>query len=569
MAAKTASGNRFITVKKMPSLEISKKDLEQLAGKKFKTTEELENALMYAKTELDSLEGDVVKCSPSDTNRPDLYSTEGIARELKSHFGLQTGIPKYAIKKGNIKVTVDKSVEKILPLFVGAVIRNVHVTEDLLIQMIQLQEKVTTTFGRRRKEAAIGIYDFDKMKPPFFFKAFKDNEIEFIPLEYKVPMRPSEILAEHPKGKEFRHLLAGVDRYPIIIDSANQVASMPPVINSQHTGKVTETTKNLFIEVTGHKLETIKTTLNVMVMALADRGGTIESIEIEYPKTKTYPVQKLTSPIFDTETIKVSKQLVTRLTGLALNDQQVVKLLGRSGFHVKTTKTDYLVEYPSYRQDILHPVDIIEDLLITYGYNDIPLAPLSVAVVGKELANATYADHAGEACIGMGFQQILTYNLTSVEKQTRLIGIEKEEFAQIANPVSQSYEVFRKRIYPELLEFLSKNKHASYPQKIFETGKTLSLDAASETGCREKFTLSMAIASNTTNFTEIKSHAVALAKYLGHQIEFFERTHESFEKGKTAGFTINGKKGICGELNQKVIDNFGLKTRVTILEIEL
>ncbi|MDO8625019.1 MAG: phenylalanine--tRNA ligase beta subunit-related protein, partial [Candidatus Diapherotrites archaeon] len=233
----------------MPSLEISKKDLESLVGKKFKSEEELEEALAFAKTELDSLEGDQIKCSPSDSNRPDLYSAEGIARELKAKLGIQKGIPHYQVVKGTQRAIVEKTVEKVRPIFLGAIVRNVQVTENLLIQMIQLQEKITQTFGRRRKEVAVGMYDYDQMKFPVYYRAVKDNEIEFVPLEYQVKMRPSEILLEHPKGKEFGHLLAGTDRYPILIDSAGVVASMPPIINSQATGKVTEKTRNLFAEV--------------------------------------------------------------------------------------------------------------------------------------------------------------------------------------------------------------------------------------------------------------------------------------------------------------------------------
>ena len=60
----------------MPNVELSKKDLEQLVGKRFASMEELAKALEFAKTELESAEGDRVVCAVSDTNRPDLLSAE-------------------------------------------------------------------------------------------------------------------------------------------------------------------------------------------------------------------------------------------------------------------------------------------------------------------------------------------------------------------------------------------------------------------------------------------------------------------------------------------------------------
>jgi phenylalanyl-tRNA synthetase beta chain len=553
----------------MPSLEISKKDLEALAGKKFRDRDALEEALMYAKTELDSLEGDVIKCSPSDSNRPDLYSTEGIARELAAKMGVRTGIRAYKASKARHRVIVEKTVEKIRPLLVGAIVRNIHVTEPLLVQMTQLQEKICQTYGRRRREAAIGIYDLDRMKMPVYYKGMKDNEIEFIPLEYRVPMRPREILSEHPKGKEYAPLLEGTDRYPILIDSAGVVASMPPIINSQHTGKVTPQTKNLFIEVTGFSLAVCETALEVVLMALSDRGGEIERLDVEYPTGAAYPKGPMSFPRFATRTTAVRKQLIADMTGLSLDDAQVLELLARCGFDAKTGRDAYTVTYPAYRQDILHAVDIVEDLLVAYGYNRIPLQALALAVRGHKQPDTLRQEFAAEGAVGMGCQEVLTYYLTSAEKQTRHVRVADESFARIANPVSTNYEIFRKRLYPELLEFLSKNKQVTYPQKIFETGKVIEPDPKTDTGAAEPLHLCIAIADQQTDFTDIKRHAVALADYLGEDAVFESTEHPSFEKGKAATVRIGKKRGVVGEVSREVLRNFGLKTPVSVLEVEI
>ncbi len=209
----------------MPTIEVNKKDLEKLVGKKL-TQPQLEEALMFVKGEIDDQSGDIIKVDVKETNRPDLWSTEGIAREIRNRLGLEKGIKKYKVEKAKTECTIEKSVEKSRPFIACAIVKGIKITENLLVQMIQLQEKVGMTYGRKRKETGIGLYDYDIMKPPIFYRGYKDKEIEFVPLEYKVKMRPSEILMEHPKGKEYAHLLKGVEFFPIVIDSENVVASM-------------------------------------------------------------------------------------------------------------------------------------------------------------------------------------------------------------------------------------------------------------------------------------------------------------------------------------------------------
>ena len=274
----------------MPNLEVSKKDLEGMLAQKF-SKEKLEETLEYIKGEIDSLEGDALRIDCKETNRPDLWSAEGIARELKARMGKEKGIKEYKVSKSSVDVFINSNLEKVRPLIACAVVKDLKITPDLLLQVIQLQEKVGENYGRKRKEVGIGLYDFDILQPPVYYKGFKDDEIQFVPLEWRVQLRPSEILAQHEKGKVYRHLLEGAEFYPIVIDANRTVASMPPIINSNTTGKVTEKTRNLFIEVTGFKWETVETALEVICMALADRGGKICSCKLHFPQTRNLILQ--------------------------------------------------------------------------------------------------------------------------------------------------------------------------------------------------------------------------------------------------------------------------------------
>jgi len=240
----------------MPTVELSKKDLEGLVGKKF-SAHQLEEALLFVKGEVDKIEGDRVWVDVKDTNRPDLWGVEGIAQEIRARIGKEKGNPKLKTTSSNVKIIVDPATKSVRPAVAGAIVNNVKVTEELLVSLISLQEKITNTFGRKRKEAAIGIYELNNITPPIYYKAVSPKKIKFVPLDFKVEMNLEEILAQHPKGKEFGHLIKDSKKFPLWIDSKKNVLSLPPIINSENTGKVTKKTKNLFVEVSGMEQKTV------------------------------------------------------------------------------------------------------------------------------------------------------------------------------------------------------------------------------------------------------------------------------------------------------------------------
>ncbi len=548
----------------MPNVNVSLRDMQKLVGKKLSLAE-FKEAVMYAKSEVDSAEGDSITVEVKDSNRPDLLSAEGIARELRGRLTKERGIPKYSVKKSGVELIVDKSVAGVRPCIAAAIVKNVKVTEEFLVQMIQLQEKVCLTFGRKRKEAAIGLYDWSKLLPPMHYRAYKPREKKFIPLEYKVEMDLLEILQEHPTGKEYAHLLQGSDRFPILEDSNLVVASMPPIINSQLTGKVSEATKEMLVEVTGFEQETVNTALNVMVSALAERGFSIYSVAVRYPN------KKIETPDFSPKKVNVKIQDIKEFSGLDLGNKEIIELLQKARYEVKEKGAMLECAYPAYRQDILHPVDVIEDVLISYGYNKIQPLQIKLATVGKERDETRQIDLVREVCIGLGLQEVLTYTMTNKEKQAAMIGLdaEKEQFVELANPVSLSYTVFRKHLFPELLDFLAANKHYAYPQKIFELGKTVELEPKSETAVAEKTKLCIALCGKEAEFTVIKSVLQAIAEHLGLQYELQELNNAAFVAGKSAAIKIGNKKGLLGEVSKAVLQNFGLQMPTAVLEMEV
>ncbi len=545
----------------MPTIDLSKKDLENLVGRKIPDKELSSEAILFAKGEIESVKGGKAKVDVKDTNRPDLWSVEGIARELRGFYGIKKGIPKFKVKKSGVSAWVDPALKGIRPRGAYAIAKNVKVTEEFLEQLIQLQEKICETFGRKRREVAIGIFDFDKVKGNVKYYA-ASSKTEFVPLGYKASFTLEEILKEHPKGKEYGELLKGFKKYPLLVDEKGAVLSMPPIINSEHSGKVTTETKNLFIDVTGFKQETIETALEIVCAALADRGATIESVRVDYGG------KKIDTPRFKEKQISVPIELVEKLFGEKLSEKEMVGLLEKKRLSAVKKGNNLVVKYPSYRVDVLHPVDVVEDMLIAYGYNKMKPERIRIAVRGRELPKQKKIEAVRECCIGMGLQEVLTFTLTSREKQEKKMLLEKQEFVEIENPVSSEFAVLRKSIIPELLAFLSKNKHCEFPQKIFEIGKTLSLNPGSETGVKESDTVCIVLSGKNENFTSIKAHFNALCDALGWKHSITEKDHPSFKPGRCALVKANGRHGIIGELSEKVMKQFDLEMPTAVMELE-
>jgi phenylalanyl-tRNA synthetase beta chain len=550
----------------MPTIEVDYDDLQMLIGKHVPLDELKERAILYAKGEIDDMDGEMLKLDIKDANRPELWSAEGIAREIAGRYG-KPGLPTYKIKKPSLIVNVDPKVKKVRPYTVCAVVRGLKIDENVLSQMIQLQEKVSETFGKRRQEVAIGVYDFHKIKGPIKYTTVKPDEIKFIPLEFSKPLTPREILELHPKGKEYRHLLEGCAEYPIFIDAAGEVLSMPPIINSNHTGKVTSETGDVFIECSGFNLKWNMDALNVLVAALADRGGIIEGVKVVYPKSHG---KTMITPNLEPKKFTINADDVNKILGLKISIKQMVKLLEQARYHVRTKGKKILVTYPAYRQDIMHWRDIAEDVAISFGYNNVEPVPPKLATTGKELDIEVASRSIAGVMSGLGLQETLSYILTSKSNLFKKMNISDEHVVEIENYVSTNWSVFRTWMLPKLLEFLSSNKHVEYPQKIFETGIVIIPDANQETKTRDIRKLACCLSNPVIGYEDISSLLDALMSALGINYELQPKNHPSLINGRAATVLVEEKEiGFIGEIHPKVLNSWGLEKPVVAFELNL
>ena len=557
-------GGNFV----MPTIDVHKQDLEELVGRKF-TLEELEESLKFVKGEIDGISGHELKIDIKATDRPDLWNVEGIARALRSHYSKNQGIPHYLVGKPVMTINVSEKVKKVRPCIAAAIIRDIKIDDDILKQLIQAQEKIAGTFGRRRREVAIGIFNLDKIVPPLLYTATKPDGLKFEPLDGERKMTPAEVLDIHPKGKEFAHLVNSHDVYPIIIDGANDVVSMPPIINSEKSGRVTKRSKNLLIEVTGLEMRNVETALNILAMSLADRGGKIEQVNIVDSKDNI-----IVTPTFAVKDFKVDKYLIKRTFGFMPSDKEIKSLLERSRYNVvsvdKNDDGHVHLQFPTYRQDIMHAVDVVEDMLMAYGFDNIEPKYPEFFTQG-DLQPATIRNRKlREIMVGTGAQEISTFILTNKKNLFEKMNLPDDEIVEIANPVSSNWSVMRSWLTPSLVELLSKNTNVEYPQKIFELGQCVKLNTRSQVGSEDMWKMAYSEAGSKVNFTHAKTILQAYARTLGKELKVVSKDHPMFITGRSGQVYLDGTAvGIIGELHPQVLNNWKIEVPVVVWEIEI
>jgi phenylalanyl-tRNA synthetase beta chain len=546
----------------MPTVEISHEDLCNLIGKEF-SIEELKEYMNFAKAEIDAVDGDLLKVEVKDTNRPDLWSAEGIARELKGRLTKERGLPKYKIEKSDVVIEVDKKVSKVRPLTVCAVAKNLKMNEAVMSQLIQLQEKVAGTLGRGRKEVAIGVYDLSRIKPPIKYTTAGLDK-KFIPLDFEEEMSIKEILEKHPKGKEFGHLVEGLKEIPIFIDSTGEVLSIPPIINSNYSGKVSENTKEVFIECSGFNFKFLMPALNVLVAALIDRGARAESVKVVYPDKVIY------TPDLTPRKALVDVDFVNKISGLNLSPKEIVKLLEQARYEVKLKGKKIEVLYPAYRQDIMHQRDVVEDVIISFGYNKINPEPIKYKTKGEIDKSEVLTEDVIEKMVELGFQEILSYTLTNKENLFERMNVEEKRVVEIENPVSLNWNVFRNWLLPSLMEFYSNNQHVEYPQKIFEVGDVVLIDEKQETKTRDVKKLAVAISDSKVGYDDIAAVLDAFLSSLKVRYKLRRTKHGSFIEGRVAKILVRDKMiGFIGEIHPSVLENWKLEMPVAAFEIDI
>ncbi|MEW6328478.1 MAG: phenylalanine--tRNA ligase subunit beta [Candidatus Micrarchaeota archaeon] len=533
----------------MAVVEFDCSELCAFAGKKV-SRDELGSALSMLGTPVEETKGDAffVEVTP---NRVDLLSVEGMGRALSSFLGVRAGLREYSARPSGIELFVDKSVQEVRPFIVGAVVRDLKIDDKTVKSLMQVQEKIHDTFGRKRKKIAIGVHNLDVLAPPFYYKAVKPHEVRFVPLDMRKEMDLGEVLRGHPKGVDYAHILKGHPRYPVIIDSKNNVLSFPPIINGELT-RVTERTRNLFIDMTGTHFWALNAALNILCTSLADRGGEVLSVKIG---GKTFPDLK-------TKTMKTSVARLNALLGSKFSSSDAKKLLERMGYGVGASGDELDIKIPCYRTDVFDEVDIFEDAAIAFDYNRFEPTLPNFFSIGEKKEDAL----ARTVMVGLGFVEAVCWTLTNSKTNFEDMLAARHPCVEISNPLTKDFTMVRTWLLPSLLGVLRENRHEKMPQRLFEVGEAVLLE---KQAVQVKKLCAVSTHANAT-FSDMKSVVEAVLHELGMRCEMRSGSHPSFITGRAATISRGARQiGIFGEIHPQVIRNFDLEQPVAAFEIEI
>ena len=557
----------------MPVINFSYEYFNQVLGREI-TKDQLIDMLPMIGSDIEHYDNEMIKVE-FFPNRPDYYSVEGITRTVKGFLGIEKGLPNYSLSKSGVSMNVDPELRDIRPYTACCIIEGISLDENRLRGLMDFQEDLHWVLGRDRKKVAIGIHNLDVVKPPFTYRAAVPDKFSFVPLETTEKMKLNEILEHHKKGKKYAHLMDKFSKYPLITDSEDNVLSMPPIINGELT-KLTENTVNILIDVTGTDERAVNFALNIIACSFAESGGSIKTMEIIY-QDRTVETPDLTP-----KKMIVNLLNARRILGIELSADDVVDMLHRVRLGAEAESDDKIAVFvPAYRIDILHEVDIIENIAIGYCFRKIIAELPQVATVAYPDIARTFENRVREIMIGMGFYEIMSLMLTSESQHYANMKLDEDEHVMVAQPISQDRTMIRKSLMNGLMEFLEDNKHEELPQKIFEVGDVAYIDSDTETGTKIIKKIACAVTHSNANFTEIKSITDSFVSNIGLKMILEPIDYPSFIKGRCATFqgvskdkegnddiSMGSVKGFFGELDPEVITNFELEYPVVAFEIE-
>ncbi|MFC7248659.1 phenylalanine--tRNA ligase subunit beta [Halomicroarcula sp. GCM10025324] len=580
----------------MPVVDVDPDELRYLTGHDEKDDDQLKSDLFDLGLEFEGWTDDEEFQLEFAPDRLDRLSVEGVARSLRYHYGDDRGVyvPNTNTAEWTIEVE-DQPEER--PYITGAIVRGLDMSENALESLIQLQEKLHATMGRKRAKGAIGVHDLTMLKGEAAVegsgKSIRYTGVDpdgetFVPLDSDSEMTPAEVIADHDTGQKYGDLVADFERVPAIYDSIG-LFSFPPVINGRRT-EVSEDSRDLFIEMTGTDQWTIDHMCNIVCYALAARGGQVERVEVEYAEDAPgeNAGRTLERPDLSVRSKTVTLDRIESIIGVDLDPEQVIDYAERAGLDAEQVETDagdvaFETAIPPYRVDVIHPLDLVDDIGRALGFNTLEPTYPDVSTVGGRHERSRLEDAARDSLVGLGFEDLLNFHMTNEVENFERMGLSVPETADnaadivgaaapvtIQEPYSEDYTILRTWALPSLMMVLENNTHRRYPQDLAEIGLAAGLDDSENTGTEEHRTVAGVLARTDASYEDAKARLQALAEAFDKDLATPPTTHPSFIDGRAAEVVLDGESvGVVGEIHPRVLVEHDLELPVAAFEFRL
>jgi len=542
----------------MPVLRLSIPRLLSLVGEDL-GIDELRSHLFRLKCESEVLEDGRLEVEVN-SDRPDMFSSEGIARALKGLLRRERGFRIPEVYDSGYVVYVDPPRRR--PYIAVATVENVKLDEVALEELIQFQEKLHVTYGRNRRRIAIGIHDLSKV--PSKELRYLDvviDQVRFRPLHHEEVMAIRDVLRRTEQGAMYGSIALDGDKHPAIF-SGGELISLPPVINADLT-RLEPGTSSLLIDVTGTDRELVDRVLGLLVLNIceASRSCRIGRARVVY----RWGVEHAT-PSLGIGVVELDPRYVNDLLGTALSPREIAEALEYMRFRTEVLGGRLIrVEVPPFRFDVLHPADLAEDVAMFVGYDE--LGPEEVPSPGyRQPSLEVRVERAvRDAFVGLGYHEVNTFTLAP-SSVVRLV--EPKGFVRIANPLSVELDSLRPSLVPTMLLVMRASQHAALPVKVFEVGDAVVPEPASPTGWRTARYVAAGLMDSVLRFEELHADVYAAIRELGLEPRGRACRKEFLIEGRTACIEAEGiELGFMGEVSPRILEELGIANPVAVAEL--
>lgn len=482
-------------------------------------------------------------------DRPDLFSFTALHKSMDVYDGRSSWKP-LTLSNSKLDFIIDDSVRKLRPYTVGFCCEGEPIGEHFR-DLIDFQERIHASTGKDRSKMSIGIHDTKGLEGPIHYRAYQSGQVSFTTYDGEVSGTAADILAKHPKGQQYAHLIPSDDEVPIIEDSKHHVLSMPPIVNGNITA-VSPETRSFFIDVTGTDRKALRDSFYQLAYFFHDLGYAISLSNFS-------DLSDFRS--FDGRKMVITSDAVSELTGTGIPESEVKSILVRMGYGCTVRKGAYTVEIPGNRGDVMGPADVIEDIAKGFGYGNISPTRPQLNLIGDEVSGKAFQNLVREVMIGLGHQEIMSYVVTA----SRFFGGVKYNGAlEVKNPKSMDFSVVRDRLSLGALDFLRINKRRNLPQDLYEIGEVIR-------NAEQHTSLCILRADSKSGYSGIKQILDALMIRLGVQdFHIGPSKTEMLVEGRSGNVILNGKNlGVIGEVHPTTLEAFELKNPVSFVEINL
>jgi phenylalanyl-tRNA synthetase beta chain len=439
---------------------------------------------------------------------------------------------------------------------------------DKLGELLLMQDKFDNTVGRNRFSAAIGMFDYSKIKFPITYEKAGVETVSFVPLGLSSKKTYSEIITDVEKGKEYGWLLK---QSPIVWrQKGGEIFALPPIINSDFAS-VNKNTRSILVDITGNSKDAVNSLTKALIFNLQFIGE-VSFIKPTYEKKTIDPALDFKQNRFFLDTSNIRN-----LLGVEMSLKEASKILNAMGYEVQPDKKEgIIVTVPFYREDVIHQVDIIDDILRYYGVQNIKPNLSKSYTPGSRLENFHTIENIIGVLVGSGYQELDLNVLTNETFQFRNTGIESPAFAPLVNQKSGEVTMARANVSGEMLRFISNNLHKKFPHKLFDVGFVLA-KGDEDVVFSNKLRLCVCYCGQDSNLSEIRvlldkvfSDAIGEEKIDIKSDDKIDGFANTFIKGR-AGLLYYGenKVGVIGEIHPRVLNEFKIELPVSMAEVYL